>query len=291
MSRYLSQLTRETRSKLRPPSSLRLAPRAAVYREIHEERLVTPAPSELHHPVDPAPAPPPPGHEIAAPHMTPQAEAPQPAARPLPSQASPRLADSVIGPPREPKVDLPRLLSRPAETISQPAAEAPVPRPAARERSPIAERPLASPAVAKAEERPNLQDQSAPEIDREIVETTVRSEFFPPDDSRPRTKAPASPEFVIPEPVRQWFHADPERPAPAAAPRPAPTPALAFQPAPRPTPQPVIDVTIDKVEVILESEPHAPRLAVRRPDPRGAAPARPAPPPGAGRLARQYLDR
>lgn len=264
--------------------------------------MITPAPSEFHLPVDRAPAALTPSPEFAAPHITPQAEAPQLAARPLPvqplpsphlpSQPLPRLADSVIRPPREPQVDSPRPISRPAKTTSQPAAEAPIPRPAAYEvRPPVAERPPASPAAAKAEARPNLQDQPAREIDREIVETTLRSEFFPPDDSRPGTKAHASPEFVIPDVVREWFHADPERPAPTAAPRSAPTPALAFQPAPRPTRQPVIDVTIDRVEVTIESEPHAPRLAVRRPEPRGAAPARPAPPPGAGRLARQYLDR
>ena len=45
MSSYLSRLVRDTRSKLRPPSSLRLPPRApAAYEEVHEERLVT-APS------------------------------------------------------------------------------------------------------------------------------------------------------------------------------------------------------------------------------------------------------
>ncbi|MGA2114838.1 MAG: hypothetical protein ABSH56_08825 [Bryobacteraceae bacterium] len=48
-------------------------------------------------------------------------------------------------------------------------------------------------------------------------------------------------------------------------------------------------MTIGKIEVTIESEPQPPLRAVRRAEPRAAAPSRPA--PMTGRLARQYLDR
>ena len=123
---------------------------------------------------------------------------------------------------------------------------------------------------------------------REILETTVHSESFVADDIRPAPKEPRRiAEYAIPEPVRTWLRPAPERPAPIPAR--AQSPAPASQPAPRRNLPPAIDVSIGKIEVTIESEPQPPLRAVRRAEPRAAAPPRPA--PAAGLLARQYLDR
>jgi hypothetical protein len=150
------------------------------------------------------------------------------------------------------------------------------------------ERPLSRPVSAKAEPRPPIPSQPSREIYREILETTVHSESFAADDVRPAPKGPRRiAEFAIPEPVRTWLRPAPERPAPI--PERAQSPAPASQPAPRRNVPPAIDVSIGKIEVTIESEPEPPLRAVRRAEPRAAAPPRPA--PLAGRLARQYLDR
>jgi len=44
MSRYMSQLARETRSKLRPLARFPMAQRAAVFGEVHEERVISTRP-------------------------------------------------------------------------------------------------------------------------------------------------------------------------------------------------------------------------------------------------------
>ena len=92
MSRYLAQLTREARSKLKPPSQFGWAPRAAAFEEVYAERLVSDAP---------APAPPRRGEQVppltaaplAASH-TPVPPAVPPAAAPmLPVKATPQTTE------------------------------------------------------------------------------------------------------------------------------------------------------------------------------------------------------
>jgi len=296
VSRYLVQLARQTRSTLRPPSSLRLAPRApAIVEEIHEERLVGPAPAawEPARTASPALEQAPARARLPEKFTTPISPPPL---RTLPT--APPVEDRHFQPARELKADAPPVLT--PKPVSPKATEAA--RIERRETwngsaSPITERrfapasperPLSRPVSAKAEPRPPIPSQASREIYREILETTVHSESFVADDIRPAPKEPRRiAEYAIPEPVRTWLRPAPERPAPIPAR--AQSPAPASQPAPRRNLPPAIDVSIGKIEVTIESEPQPPLRAVRRAEPRAAAPPRPA--PAAGLLARQYLDR
>jgi hypothetical protein len=292
----LRQLARETHSKLRPPSGLRLAPRAAaIFEEIHEERLVGPAPPirESARTAPPAALEQIPAAARSVENFTPPIAPPR---QSLP--IAPSLEDRRFQPARERHADTaPLVTPKPAPPKS---AEAPwMKRQETREApaSPISEhrtapapqdQPPARPASAKAEPRSAVSSQPSREIHREILESTLHSEYFL-DDVRPSSEEPRSiTEFGIPEPVRTWLRLPPEKPA--SSPTRAQPPVLAPQPAPRRISPPVIDVTIGKIEVTIENEPRPPLRTVRRAEPRAAAPPRPAS-PAIGRLARQYLDR
>lgn len=283
MSRYLVQLARETRSKLRPPSNLRLAPRApAIYEEVHEERPVSQAPAarefsrapspevgELRYPGHP-PAPLPGRPEIITAPMRPTLKSPEP--------------DGFVPPAREHRVEM----TRPAAAAHSTTSATPRSRPDRKEASQT-EQSAAPPADWRREPRAMVQEpaprgEARGEMERET--TMVHSESFLLDDGRRTAEQPRSREFAIPEPVRTRLRQEPDWPAAAARRVHSPAPI----PAREPPTQPVIDVTIGKVEVIIESDTPPPLRAIRRQEARGAAPARPAP-PLPGPLVRQYLDR
>jgi len=275
MSRYLRQLARETNAKLRPPSGLRLAPAApAAYEEVHEERLVPPAPTigELSRtpPLDAGPRTPPARPDlprvpetIAAP-MTP---APQP--MPLPPFA-------------HRSVQTARPISKPVGAGAPSPAESPHPsRPdVPQTQTRMAKRAPSPPESAKAEHIPAVPTQPWREVDHETLETVVDSTSLLAADGRSRAKEPKNTELAIPETVRSWLRPAPDRPVASATRGPA-----------QASPQPVIEVTIGKVEVTIEGDVQPPLRATRRAEPRAAAPTRPAPPARTGSLARQYMDR
>ncbi len=289
------QLKRETRSRLRPPSGLRLAPRAPAIEEIHEERLAAPAPLAAATPNMPSAAVT--GQSSTASIARQSVSVPSAPSFSLPAS---KLEHRPTSAPGEQHWDAVHTVNRTAARLSaQPAAEAPpASHPSAREThmpvarrmpAPTADRTPAmrtTQAAANAEPRTKVQKQRW-ETDREIPETTIRSESYVLDEGPAAAESPRSVEFAIPQPVRAWLRQDSERPA---APPAARGPVAAHTPPPQPAAQPVIDVTIGKIEVTVEGEPHRPVLAVRRAAAPVAAPTRHAP-PMAGRLARQYLDR
>ncbi len=254
MSRYLLQLARETRTKLRPPSSFRLAPRAPVaFDEIHEERLVPPVSAVREFPQPPVSgavesgrsnqqAAPRPVLESIPATVKPRAESPEPS-RPILSQREQTVETTRRARVVQSANDLP-VASQPR--VSEPAA-------------PMEERLLTPPAAAKAEAWPIAPAQAR------------------------RDKEHA---FVIPEVVRTWFREETDLPIATAKGEPRPA-AIA---PPKPAVQPVIDVSIGKIEVTIESD-SPPPLRAMRPQPSRVAAPKPAPPPIAGRLARQYMDR
>jgi hypothetical protein len=232
------------------------------------------------------------------PPMSSHAPAEQPAAPPrnpkiIPAPAPPPVRPSPPTPAYRaapPARELSTEPARPVDTPHRPAAPPlagpmPAPRPAARE-VPTGLAQREAPPAAKPAPRRIAQEPPWRETEREILETTTDSTSFPIEDAPP-AKASGNVDFAIPQPVRAWLRADRVRPAPDATRRPPAPPAA----APQSAPQSVIDVTVGKVEVTIESDPHPPLVAARRPAPRVAPPARPAPPPATGRLARQYLDR
>jgi len=286
MSRYLTQLARETRSKLNPPSALRLAPRApAVFEEIHEERLAHPAPVVNHFPQrqvstvvegDHSDQPPVarPVVESTPVRVTPPAEAPQ--------------TNSFSPPPsRKPEQTMEAIRLMPAEAVP------PLPEP--RDRSPLwHERAPALP--AKVDIRPVVEPPARAVRAADVVPsspvTEVRNRTAPAEKVaavQPPARKEREREFVIPESVRSWFRVEADRPD-----RPAAVATAVAKPAPvslaQPAVQPLIDVTIGKVEVTIESDPQLPLRASRFPQSPVARP-KPAPPPIAGPLARQYMDR
>jgi hypothetical protein len=283
VSRYLVQLARETRSKLRPPSNLRLAPRApAIYEEIHEERLAPPALAAREFPRAPSPD----VVELLQPGRpaTPRPERPENTMAPMtPVLKSPE-PDPFMPPAREHRVEMTRPAEAAHSTTSAPPSSRPETSKPEQLPAPAATRPVPRPMVPG----PAPRGEAQREIGREILETTVRSESFLLDDGRRAIEQPKSSEFAIPEPVRTWLRQEPDRPAPAATRAHSPAPASA--PAMEPAVQPVIEVTIGKVEVTIESDSPPPLRAIRRPEARAAAPARPAP-ALPGRLVRQFLDR
>jgi hypothetical protein len=67
-------------------------------------------------------------------------------------------------------------------------------------------------------------------------------------------------------------------------------PPRRLNPEPVRTTQAQFDVTIGRIDVIIEAEPQ-PAVRTQRREPRAISPAKPAPLSATGRLARQYLDR
>lgn len=207
---------------------------------------------------------------------------------PPPLRFSPPIATHRAAPqaPLELSTKPARSLDTPHPPGAPPLAEPiPAPRPAAREIPTRLAKREPSPA-AKPDPRRTAQEPPWRDTDREILDTTTDSTSYMLEDTPP-AKAPGNLEFAIPEPVRAWLRADRGRPVPDATRGPLAPPVA----APQPAAQSVIDVTIGKVEVTIESDPHPPLVAARRPAPRVTPTARPAPPPATGRLARQYLDR
>ena len=282
MSRYLRTVARETRAKIRPPSGLRLAPRApAIFNEVHEERPADPGPTarEVPRSIDtPAAAPTVPAHRTL--EDQPVSFAPPP---PLHRELALDVPPVEKRLPAEPPTPAPAPLVR-FETPEQPAI--PIARHAAnpRQQDPAPSRPAARSETAPAAPAPQQQKPSP-----EIIETMVRSASYLIEEERPAAKEKkdrTAAEFAIPEPVRNWLQPQTERPAPAVKPtQPAIPPA---PPQPQTAPQPTIDVTIGRIEVTIESEPQPPLRIAPYPV---SAPRKSTPPPRAGRLARQYLDR
>jgi hypothetical protein len=278
VSRYLLHVARETRSKLRPPSGLRLAPRArTVYEEIHEERMVPPTHAAKQSPEWNASAawehPPAPPSVLAA-GKTPLAPAMPPSFVNLPMNHSAAPAASVQ------RGMKPLPADRPAK-VTQPAFQAtPASRPAAREgQAPTAEQTPPTPKNARPAPRAPAPALPRRENDQEILETRLSSQSFLINDDVQTNLG-----LTIPEPVREWLRTDSRRP------HPAPARLVAESPVPEPLPEQVIDVTIGKIEVCIESDSKPLLRANRRPEPR-AAPAIAASTPGPGQLSRHYLDR
>lgn len=267
MSRYLLQLARETRSRLRPPTNLKLAPPAEAFEAIDEERPATPAPA--------VPAPVRPPFSEARP-ATPERSSVE-AVRPPAAAAVERPPERWPGVATPAAQSHPAVRERPESPASTPAARsAPLPSP---ELPPTS--PKAVPQPAAMTPRPRSR---APQ--EEVIETTLLSRAFAVDDDRTDSKLPEPPDIPIPETVRNWLLREPAAMAARKSKR-APAPALQQEDAD--SSQPAIDVTIGSVEVTIESEPAPTLRAVRRPEPR-VSPRRPAP-NAASRLARQYLDR
>lgn len=275
MSRYLLHVARETRSKLRTPSGLRLAPRAhTVYEEIHEERMVPPAQAPKQFPEwnasvagEHPPAPP----SAPAADKAPLAPAMLPSFVNLSMNHSAAPGASVEGVRKPLPADRPRKVVQPvlqATSASQPAA-----------RDGQARTTEQTPKNASAAPRAPVPAPPGREIDQDIFETRMSSQSFLINND-----VQTNLELTIPEPVREWLRADSRRP------HPAPARHLAESPAPQPVPEQVIDVTIGKIEVCIESDSKPLLRANRRPEPR-AAPAIAALPPGPGQLSRHYLDR
>jgi hypothetical protein len=282
VSRYLVQLARETRSKLRPPSGLRLSPRApALFDEVHEERLVPPPTAFRETTVAPA--------SPVAEQWTPRRVADN-VATPMnvaPSIQPPSPRSEFRAPSlREARIEAP-LLSRPAKFSEPPAAQEPAARTQAPgSPTPMTERAPRPTAVAKSEALAGVQGQPRPEPMPEISETRVRAMSFLVDDGQ-TTKQTKVNELGIPETVRAWLAASPQQSEPAA-PRSRPQ-ALFAAAASRQMSKPAVEVTIGTVEVTIESDPVPPLRATRRSEPRVAAPRHAPQMPGG--LARQYLDR
>lgn len=301
MSRYFSQLARDARVKVRPPSSLRLAPRAPAYEEVHEERIVPPAqsagdvqktavrPADVQKtavtPADVAR----PAEQRLAPQRTPDAagapvrpiakgaESPRPGAPVVPSAAP--------GVPlnRERRVDhrpfgetrAARWEGRNVSAAVPASSETP-------QRSKLAE-PGAEPTFAAITEEHTLpaytgnkqpaadQRPAWREVDEQILDVVQAVSVFAERDGS-MTDRPRGAGFAVPVPTRRQ---DRDRPVVGATRE----------------PQPVIDVTIGKIEVTIEGESRPPLRAIRSAEPRSAAPRRTVLPPRTGRLARQYLDR
>ena len=304
MSRYLRQLARETSSKLGPPSHLRLAPRAAAaFEEIHEERLVGPAPPirESARTAAPAALERTSSAARSVENFIPPITPPRTTSPAAPSQP-PSPEDRRIQVARERQADTAPLFTpkpappKPASPVAERRApsgplEQPLMHPAAAkiESRPPAAKTESHPAAAKTESRPPVAPQPGREVHREVFETTVLSEHFL-DTGLPSTNEPRKiTEFAIPEPVRTWLRLPPEKPAssPIRAQPPVPVPQPA---APRISPPAAIDVTIGKIEVTIENEPQPPLRVARRAEPRATVPPRLVS-PAIGRLARQYLDR
>ena len=272
MSRYLHQLARETHSKLRAPFGLRIAPRApAFYEEIHEERLVsaTAASGELSR------APSLSLESLAAEPRIPAARRPE---LPRVEEASAATVTETphplpSAPPVDRSVNAARPMRPPARAAVPPNEAMPASLPNARQTpARMVERAASPPPASRGDPVSAVPTQLWREEDQKILETVAGSALVPStaflvDEERTRAK-------------------EPHHPIASATRTPAEAP-MAMRQA---SPQPVIDVTIGKVEVIIEGDVAPPLRAVRRADSRVAAPTRPAP-PTAGRLARQYLDR
>jgi len=277
VSRYLLHVARETRSKLRPPSGLRLPPRAhTVYDEIHQERIVPPthaAEQSLQLNVsatwEHSPAPP----SVPAVGKTPLAPAM------LPSLVNPLMNHSAAPAARVQRVKKLLPADRPAK-VTQPAFEpTAASRPTSRGgQAPTAEQTPPTPKNAKPAPRAPAPAQPWCQADQDILETKVSSQSFLISDMQTNLG------LTIPEPVREWLRTNSHRPHPPQ------TRHAAESATPQPVPEQMIDVSIGKIEVFVESDSRPPLRAIRRPEPR-AAPAIPAPPPGPGQLARHYLDR
>ena len=222
MSRYLSQLARETRSKLQPPSRFGWAPKAVAFEEIHEERLVSGVP-----------------------------ESPRPAAVVRAEQPAPQVVSAERAAVAAPSV--------PATEARQSVAEGPRPLEAAIVRQQV---------EREEPRRPQLPPQTAdPVVEIQTVAFLEEDGLAGVSASMPTV--PNAPPFAAPQPpeIREI------------------TRVL------RAAPQPVVDVTIGKIEVIVEGERQAPPLQIsRRPEPR-VPPKRVDAPRRAGRLARLYQDR
>jgi hypothetical protein len=297
MSRYLVQLARETRSKLRPPAGFRIAPRApAIFDEVHEER---PAPIEhaahavrelrgapLSSTAEVSPPPRiPPGFDgtfsAPAPRILERPVATFDVARhetPIPSPLRPMPETHAATSPTAPVNPLAKFAEPPIAHQSA-ARRQPVETP-----KPVSERPSQPAALTKPENRRAPETQTPSEAADERIEHRVRTMSFLFDENQPLSKPSKISQPELLQTARTRLQAETPQPA-YTAPRVYPlAPA-----APRTPPQPPIEVTIGTVEVIVESEPQPPARVARRPEPR-VAPPRSAPPMPGG-LARQYLDR
>ena len=271
MSRYLRQLMRQTRAVLRPPSHLRLAPRApALFDEVHEERILQPPPETESRPVlQPA--------ERETPRVFPQRA----------ESIVPATPEKLFRPPERPS----HAPAGEGRTNAQPSQSRPAPEPHAA----IARAEATVPATKRAEARKSDENRPSVPIPERVPQGDLNVEILevqsgplapPMESARPVPQALKSLQNVIPESVRTWLRTEPERPAPVPSRESSPVPG-ARQPAAQMQPQPIIDVTIGRIEVTIEGESQLPLRAARR----TPAPPRPSTPAGLGRLARQYLDR
>ena len=279
MSRYFSQLARDARAKVRPPSSLRLAPRAPAYEEVHEERIVPPAQSvgDVQKTAVTAADVARPAEQRLAPQRTPDAAAP---VRPIakgaesPRPGAPGVRSAAPGVP----------LSRERRVDHHPLVSAEVPASSATPQRSKPAKPGAEPTFAAITEEHTLpaytgnkqpaadQRPAWREVDEQILDVVQAVSVFAERDD-PMTDRPRGAGFAVPVPTRRQ---DRDRPAVSATREPQPS---------------VIDVTIGKIEVTIEGDSRPPLKAIRPAAPRGAAPRQTVPPPRLGRLARQYLDR
>lgn len=210
MSRYLSQLARETRSRLKPPSTFGLAPRAAAFAEIHEERLVPATPDTPRPELRPATPPPAEAVEAAPPAVAPQRRlSPDPS--PLPTQpiervaappTPPRARDAAPPPLEAPEQRTPRAASFTPEQIvereiytseylvedglAEIAAPAvfPASAPAVHQRSAPGAPPRSAPAPAREATRPAAPSPAPPQPSLDVtigkIEVTIEGERKPP---------------------------------------------------------------------------------------------------------------
>lgn len=275
MSRYFSQLARETHSRLRPPRGLRLPPRAPVtFEEIYEERIVGPeplgraAPAPLASAQEPAP---PPGK------LAPVAE---PAAIPL----------STSTPSAPPRMTSTTIASRTPEPVPSNTRALSTPEPAARQPSSLVE-----PRVPARASTPVLKEPPARILDPTSVPVRAASRNPISIVHTLSFESEPSPTFPGPSPAQAPAIAESSLVRSAALPEPAPE-ALAVRRLHPTVPQrqtavaspPAIDVTIGSIEVTIESPPTS-LTTSRRSEPRASQP-RPSP-PVSGILARMYLDR